>query len=109
MRLNSVTLGLGLLFVVLLLCSSTVDGSSQALNLLKEGRKVDEVHAKGLAATARYLAKRQLMKDDELKAEEKYARMVEEKMSKGKVAAKWRKRNNYENFDEIIGKWLDHH
>jgi len=108
MRLNSVTLGLGLLFVVLLLCSSTVDGSSQALNRLKEGRKVDEKHAKGLAATARYLAKRQLMKDDELKAEEKYARMVEEKMSKGKVAEKWRKRD-YENFDEIIGKWLDHH
>jgi len=104
MRLSSVTLGLGVLavFVVLLLCSTTVEGS-QALNLLKEGRKMDEVHAKGLAATARYLAKRQTMKDGELKAAEKYSRMVEEKKSKGKVAEKWRKRD-YDNFDEIIGK-----
>jgi len=73
----------------------------------KGGPDVDAIHARGLAATARNLAKRQLMRNEEMEAkkmEEKKARTQHEKKSMAKIAEKWRKRSgDDEAFDDIIG------
>jgi hypothetical protein len=97
MRFSSVTVGLSVLLLVSVLLCSSADGTPA---IDKSRRYVDEVHARGLEATARALGKRQAWRNAEKEAE-KMAR--ENAKSHIKVAEKWRKRDNEEFYDDIIG------
>jgi len=99
MRVSSVTVGLGVL-VLVLLCS-TVE-STPAINLAKSRRYIDEVYGRGLEATARALGKRQAWRNEE-KAAERMARKNDQKKSHDTFAEKWRKSNYREFNDDIIG------
>jgi len=102
MRVSSVTLCLGVL-VLVLLCSSV--GSTPAINLAKSRRYIDEVYGRGHEATARALGKRQAWRNEE-KAAERMARKKDQKKSHDTFAENWRKRDNDEFHDDIIGFFL---